>query len=120
MFWVYILRSADGGFYTGHTGNLKRRIGQYQTGKCSDDTVTSRPFELAWWQVCATREEALLAEKQIKGWSNTKKEAMMRGAWIEMDAEASCLAQSNAVHSSTGRTDFLLQGSPEQSRRDPD
>jgi hypothetical protein len=32
MFWVYILRCADGSYYTGHTDNLEKRIGQYQTG----------------------------------------------------------------------------------------
>jgi predicted GIY-YIG superfamily endonuclease len=100
MFWVYILRSVDGSYYTGHTDNLEIRIGQYQAGECTGYTVTNRPLELAWWQLCATREEALLAERQIKGWSHGKKEAMMRGAWIEMDAEVSRLPQSKTAHHS--------------------
>jgi len=127
MFWVYILRCADGSYYTGHTDNLERRIGQYQVGECAGYTVTRRPLELAWSQECATREEALSAERQIKGWSRRKKEAMMRGDW----AEVSRLAQSKSAHPSTrplvlsaaegsGRTDLLLQGSPERSRRDSD
>ena len=29
MFWVYILRCADGSYYTGHTDDLERRMGQY-------------------------------------------------------------------------------------------
>jgi putative endonuclease len=102
MFWVYILRSADGNYYTGHTDNLERRIGQYQAGECVGYTVTSRRLELVWWQVCATREEALLAERQIESWSHGKKEFMMRGAWIEIGSEASRLAQSESVHPSTG------------------
>ena len=40
-----------------------------------------------------TREEALTAEQQIKGWSRKKKEAMMRGDWVEV----SRLAKSSAT-----------------------
>ncbi len=56
MFWVYILRCADNSYYTGHTDNLDRRIGQYQAGECEGYTVTRRPVELAWSQECVTRE----------------------------------------------------------------
>ena len=98
MFWVYILRCADGSYYTGHTDNLEARIGQHQTGECEGYTTTRRPVELAWSQECVTREEALSAERQIKGWNRKKKEAMMRGDW----AEVSRLAQSKSVHPSTG------------------
>jgi predicted GIY-YIG superfamily endonuclease len=118
MFWVYILRCADDSYYTGHTDNLEIRIGQHQTGECAGYTVTRRPLELAWSQECPTREEALSAERQIKGWSRKKKEAMMRNDW----AEVSRLAQSKSVHPSTssGRTDLLLQDASERNRRDPD
>ena len=98
MFWVYILRCADGSYYTGHSDNLEMRIGQHQAGECAGYTVTRRPLELIWSQECPTREEALSAERQIKGWSRKKKEAMMRGDW----AEVSRLAQSKSVHGSTG------------------
>jgi predicted GIY-YIG superfamily endonuclease len=97
MFWVYILRCSDGSYYTGHTDNLERRMGQYQTGECTGYTAKRRPLELVWSQECVTREEALSAERQIKGWSRKKKEAMMRGDW----AEVSRLAQCKSGHSST-------------------
>ncbi len=92
MFWVYILRCADGSYYTGHTDNLEKRIGQHQTGEGGSYTVTRRPVKLVWSQACVTREEALSAEIQIKGWSRKKKEAMMRNDWVEV----SRLAQSKA------------------------
>ncbi|MFA6282645.1 MAG: GIY-YIG nuclease family protein [Desulfurivibrionaceae bacterium] len=81
MFWVYILRCADGSYYTGHTDNLGKRLGQHQAGECEGYTATRLPVELAWSQGFVTREEALSAERQIKGWSRQKKEAMMRGDW---------------------------------------
>ncbi|MBY0575775.1 MAG: GIY-YIG nuclease family protein [Gallionellaceae bacterium] len=80
-FWVYLLRCADDSYYTGHTDNLEQRIGEHQSGVCSGYTASRLPVSLLWSQECATREEALSAEMQIKGWSRKKKEAMMRGDW---------------------------------------
>ncbi|CAG9931626.1 GIY-YIG nuclease family protein [Candidatus Nitrotoga arctica] len=106
MFWVYILRCADGSYYTGHTDNLERRIAQHQAGECEGYTATRRPVELTWSQECVMREDALSAEMQIKGWSRKKKEAMMRSDWTEV----SRLAKSKFAHPSTssGRTDLFL------------
>ena len=98
MFWVYILRCADGSYYTGHTDHLEKRIGEHQTGTCGGYTSTRLPVELAWTQECITREEALAAEMQIKGWSRRKKEAMMRGDW----ARVSGLAKKNFSGKNSG------------------
>ncbi len=81
MFWVYILRCADGSYYTGHTDNIERRLASHQSGEIPGYTSTRLPVELMFNQATATREEALFAERQIKGWSRAKKEAMMRGDW---------------------------------------
>jgi predicted GIY-YIG superfamily endonuclease len=83
-FWVYILRCADDSYYTGHTDNLEKRIGEHQAGLCGGYTVSRLPLELVFSQDFITREEALSAEQQIKGWSRNKKEAMMRGDWAEV------------------------------------
>jgi putative endonuclease len=83
-FWVYILRCADNSYYTGHTDNLEQRIGEHQNGLCGGYTAGRLPVELVFSQACSTREEALSAEQQIKGWSRRKKEAMMCGDWTEV------------------------------------
>ena len=80
-FWVYMLRCSDGSFYTGHTDNLELRLAQHETGEIGGYTSTRLPVELMFTQPCVTREEALAAERQIKGWSRAKKEAMIRGDW---------------------------------------
>ena len=80
-FWVYILRCADGSYYTGHTDNLERRMGQHAAGDIPGYTATRRPVRLVFSQEMATREEALAAELQMKRWSRAKKEAMIRGDW---------------------------------------
>jgi putative endonuclease len=92
MFWVYILRCSDSSYYTGHTDNLQTRIGAHQSGECDGYTASRLPVELMWSQECATRDEALSAERQIKGWNRKKKEALMRGDWEEV----SRLAQSKS------------------------
>lgn len=84
-FWVYILRCADGSYYTGHTDNLERRIAQHTTGAIPTCyTFKRRPVEMIFSQEFATRDEALTSERQIKGWSRKKKEAMIRGDWKEV------------------------------------
>ena len=80
-FWVYMLRCSDASFYTGHTDNLDLRIAKHQTGETGGYTASRLPVELVFAQECATREEALAAERQLKGWSRAKKEAMLLGDW---------------------------------------
>jgi predicted GIY-YIG superfamily endonuclease len=80
-FWVYILRCAGGSYYTGHTDNLEQRMSEHKSGIYPGYTSHRLPVTPVWTQECATREEALAAEQQIKGWSRKKKEAMMRGDW---------------------------------------
>ena len=83
-FWVYLLRCADGSYYAGHTDNLDKRIGEHTTGACGGYTATRRPVELVFSQPCPTRIEAIAFERQIKGWSRAKKEALIRGDWAEI------------------------------------
>ena len=83
-FWVYVLRCSDGSYYTGHTDNLQQRIGKHTTGEIPGYTANRRPVTLAYSQECATREEALSAEIQIKGWNRAKKEALFKGDWAEI------------------------------------
>ena len=84
-FWIYILKCSDGSYYTGHTDDLDRRIIQHLKGELSTCyTFSRRPLELVFSQEFPTREEALASEQQIKGWGRKKKEAMIRGDWVEV------------------------------------
>src|SRR5215510_8818533 len=84
IFWVYILRCADGSYYTGHTDNLEKRIAEHQAGEVQGHTSPRRPVTLVFAQEFPSREEALACERQIKGWSRKKKEALMQGNWAEV------------------------------------
>jgi len=83
-FWVYILRCADNSYYTGHTDNLEQRLAKHQAGEIEGYTSTRLPVRLLFSEELPTREEALTCERQIKGWSRRKKEALMRRDWAEV------------------------------------
>lgn len=80
-FHTYILRCSDGSYYAGHTDDLESRIAAHHSGTISGYAARHLPVSLAWSQEFASREEALAAERQIKGWSSAKKEALIRGDW---------------------------------------
>ena len=61
-FWAYVVRCADDSYYTGHTDNLERRIGQHNLGEISGYTQTRRPVTLLWCQDFGSRQEALARE----------------------------------------------------------
>jgi predicted GIY-YIG superfamily endonuclease len=56
-------------------------MNQHHTGTFSGYTAKRRPVTLVFTQECPTREEAFRAERQLKGWSRKKKEAMLQGDW---------------------------------------
>ena len=83
-FWVYILQCADGSYYVGRFDNLADRLLQHQSGALGGYTKTRRPVRLAYSQEFPTRDEAFAAERQVKGWSRKKKEALIRSDWEEL------------------------------------
>jgi tRNA/rRNA methyltransferase len=80
-FWTYILQCSDRSYYVGHTDDLAARIAGHQSGLVKGYTQKRRPVTHVWSQEFAERDEAFRAERQIKGWSRAKKEALIRGDW---------------------------------------
>ena len=80
-FWVYILRCADGSYYTGRTSNLEERLAEHQSGEGSEWTKRRLPVELVFAQEMPEEHTAFLVEQQIKRWSRAKKEALIAGEW---------------------------------------
>ena len=82
MFWVYLLKCSDKSYYIGHTDNLENRLAQHDKKAFANCYTAARlPVELLFSQAFMTRDEALAAERQIKGWSRKKKEALIKGDW---------------------------------------
>jgi len=54
-YYVYILKCADGSYYTGSTDDLSKRIWQHQEGVTPGSyTFSRRPVELVWSEEVAT------------------------------------------------------------------
>jgi putative endonuclease len=77
---LYILRCADGSYYIGTTrGSLEERIGEHDSGVFDGYTALRRPVTLVLHQDFERIEDAVSAERQVKGWRREKKEALIRG-----------------------------------------
>ena len=78
--WLYILRCADGAYYTGTTSApLEQRVIEHQFGKFPGFTERRRPVVLVYSEYFEQIVDAIAAERKIKGWSRAKKEALMAG-----------------------------------------
>ena len=81
MAWVYILVCRDGSYYVGSTADLARRLAEHEQGTYCGYTACRRPVKLVYCQEMPTLHEAFLFERQIKGWSRRKKEALIAGSY---------------------------------------
>jgi putative endonuclease len=74
---MYILRCADGSYYIGSTANLEKRVKRHNQGKATHYTAKRRPVQLVYHEKFKNLDEAVDRERQIKGWSRAKKEALI-------------------------------------------
>jgi predicted GIY-YIG superfamily endonuclease len=77
--WLYILKCSDGSLYAGPTVHLERRIAEHQAGEVKGYTSSRLPVEVVYVCEFPTEHDAFLRERQVKGWSRAKKEALARG-----------------------------------------
>jgi putative endonuclease len=77
---LYIVRCADGSFYIGTARDgLERRINEHNSGMFQGFTATRRPVMLVYSQWFDRITDTIAAERQVKGWSRAKKEALIQG-----------------------------------------
>ncbi len=78
--YVYMLRCADGSYYVGSARlGLERRVSEHNNGIYGGYTSKRLPVVLVWSEHFLDITDAIAVERQIKGWSRAKKEALMRG-----------------------------------------
>jgi len=66
VYYTYVLLSQkDRRFYTGWTGNLKKRIEKHNDGEVSS-TKYRRPLRLIYYEACLDKYDALRREKYLK------------------------------------------------------
>ncbi len=99
-YFVYIVRCSDGSYYTGVTSNLEVRLSNHNSGIFRGYTSFRLPVELVYANRFTNIDDAIHAEKQIKGWSRAKKEALING---DFDALVMLSKSKDSKrHSSTG------------------
>lgn len=75
---VYIVLCRDNSYYTGVTNDLDRRLAEHNMGlDPSCYTYSRRPVRLVYMEAYDDPNEAIRREKQIRGWSRKKKQAII-------------------------------------------
>ena len=78
--WIYILRCADGSYYTGLTRRPpEERVAEHAAGEVPGYTQSRRPVSLVYAAEFQQLTDAIDYERQIKSWSRAKKEALIKG-----------------------------------------
>ena len=73
QFYVYIMTNRSRTLYTGVTNDLLRRVQEHKVGRGSSFTSKYRITRLVYFEETESIDTALAREKEIKGWSRTKK-----------------------------------------------
>src|ERR1700731_2247795 len=77
---TYVLICQDGSYYIGATENLSERILNHAEVKGGAHTKENPPVIFAWYEPHSEAESARQRERQLKGWSRTKKNSLVRAS----------------------------------------
>ncbi|MCC6753980.1 MAG: GIY-YIG nuclease family protein [Saprospiraceae bacterium] len=94
--YMYILECVDGSFYTGSTKYLKLRIAQHQEGLGANYTRKRLPVKLVYFEEFKRIDYAFRREKQVQGWGQKKKQALIYGHHHDLYTLAACI--NNTSH----------------------
>ncbi len=80
-FYVYILKFKDDSLYIGQTNDLEKRLEEHRSKntRSSKFSKDHGDFILAYQEKFVSRLESMRREKQLKGWTRAKKEALIIG-----------------------------------------
>lgn len=107
LYFVYILKCTDNSYYTGVTNNVEERFVQHQEGyDVNAYTFSRRPVELVYYATFNNVNQAISFEKQVKGWSRKKKEALIGSNWERLKELAIC---KNETHFSNKENNIKNQ-----------
>jgi putative endonuclease len=80
VFFVYMVRCADGTLYTGYTRDTEARVQVHNSGKGAKYTRSRLPVSLVYAEQCESLSAALKRERELKPWSKARKEALVTAA----------------------------------------
>lgn len=89
-YFAYIMASRSRTLYIGVTGDLHRRVYQHKWKEHEGFTARYNCDRLVWFERHQYVQDAIAREKQLKGWSRSKKIALIEStnaAWIDLSRE---------------------------------
>lgn len=78
--YMYLLRCADGTLYCGWTNRLEERVRAHNEGRGAKYTKSRRPVVLVYYEVFATKQEAMQREWAVKRLSRKEKLRLIEAA----------------------------------------
>jgi putative endonuclease len=98
QYYVYIMASRSRTLYTGVTNNLERRVFEHKEKLVPGFTSKYKIYRLVYFEMTEDIHSAISREKQIKGWTRSKKLALINSvnptwndlsrAWRESSTDA--------------------------------
>jgi putative endonuclease len=89
-FYVYIMASRSRVLYVGVTNDLERRVYEHKTKSISGFTSKYNINLLIYIEESISIRDAIIREKQIKGWTRAKKIKLIESVnphWLDLSAE---------------------------------
>ena len=89
-YFTYIMASSSGTLYVGMTNCLQKRVRQHREGTGSQFTHRYNVNRLVYFESFRYVLNAIRREKEIKGWTRAKKEALIRSQnprWEDLSRE---------------------------------
>jgi putative endonuclease len=77
VYFVYILRCADGTLYTGSTTDLVARERAHNEGRGAKYTAGRGPVRVVYSEAHESRSAAQKREAELKRWTRKKKDALI-------------------------------------------
>ncbi|WP_138296653.1 MULTISPECIES: GIY-YIG nuclease family protein [unclassified Clostridium] len=89
-YFVYMLTNPSRTvLYIGVTGDLTRRLAQHRSGETGGFTARYHTHRLVYFEQTTDVRAAIAREKQLKGWSRAKKDALVESVnplWQDLSA----------------------------------
>ena len=90
QYYVYIIANSRHNIYIGVTGNLPRRVYQHKNKLTEGHASRYNMTLLVYYETTSDVNSAIAREKQLKGWSRKKKDALiaaMNPRWVDLSLE---------------------------------
>lgn len=89
-YFTYIMASRSRTLYVGMTGDLRARVFQHKWREHGGFAARYHCDRLVWFEAFGEVGDAILREKELKGWRRAKKIALIEAAnpaWVDLARE---------------------------------